>query len=225
MCNSSQEVESMWQSIHVEPSLPRLCGRQRHRENVPALTPVEYYRHTVTIPILDHLISEIQTWFSEHNKTAHLRLNLIPSNLVTKPFKVVGAVLKPLEVLYTSNLRDDTSTCTVQTELHHWYLKWKALRKILMVQNQSHKAFCLLYLIALLIIPILKSCCSLFALYQLPPAHQIYLSALWNGSKLMPDPVWLMAVLPPWHCFMYIMISLYTSHKSLMNLLGDNLGV
>ncbi len=28
--NWFQEVESMCQSIHVEPSLPRLCGRQRH---------------------------------------------------------------------------------------------------------------------------------------------------------------------------------------------------
>ena len=37
------DVEKMCESIGVEPSLPRLCGRQRHRSNIPAQTPSELF--------------------------------------------------------------------------------------------------------------------------------------------------------------------------------------
>ena len=54
-----EEIDKMCRSMGVEPSLPRLCGRQRNRDNIPAQTPSQYYRRTVTIPVLDHLISEM----------------------------------------------------------------------------------------------------------------------------------------------------------------------
>ena len=44
-----------------------------------------------------HLISEMNRRFSEHQKTAFLGLNLIPSILVKKPLCEVESVLLPLE--------------------------------------------------------------------------------------------------------------------------------
>ena len=116
-----EEIDKMCRSIRVEPSLPRLCGRQRNRDNIPAQTPSQYYRRTVTIPVLDHLISEMNRRFSEHQKTAFLGLNLILSILVKKPLCEVESVLLPLESTYTSDLQDDS----FKPELHQWYLKWK----------------------------------------------------------------------------------------------------
>ena len=49
------EIEQMCIAIGTEPSLPRLCTRQTHRSNVPAQTPKEYYRCTITMPLLDHI--------------------------------------------------------------------------------------------------------------------------------------------------------------------------
>ena len=46
------------------PSLPRVCERQCHSSNVPAQTPSEYYRRNLSIPVLDHLLSELETRFS-----------------------------------------------------------------------------------------------------------------------------------------------------------------
>ena len=57
------EVQRMCDNVGVEPSLPRLCGRQCHRSNVPAQSPSEYYRRTITIPVLDHLLSQLETRF------------------------------------------------------------------------------------------------------------------------------------------------------------------
>ena len=116
-----EEIDKMCRSVGVEPLLPRLCGRQRNRDNIPAQTPSQYYRRTVTIPVVNHLISEMDRRFSEHQKTALHGLNLIPSIWVKKPLSEVESVLLPLEAMYTSDLQDDSFI----PELHQWYLKWK----------------------------------------------------------------------------------------------------
>ena len=78
-------VEKMCADVGTEPSLPRRCGRQIHRSNVPADTPSEYYCHSVSIPMLDHLLSEMKTRFTTHQKTALLGLCIVPSVMVTLP--------------------------------------------------------------------------------------------------------------------------------------------
>ena len=49
--------------VHVSESLPRTAGRQLQRNNVIASTTSEYYKRTLTIPMLDHLISEMEERF------------------------------------------------------------------------------------------------------------------------------------------------------------------
>ena len=58
----------MWASLGIQPSLPRLFGCQCHRSSVPAQEPSEYYRHTITVPILDHLLSDLEAHFSKHRQ-------------------------------------------------------------------------------------------------------------------------------------------------------------
>ena len=79
-----ESVEQMCGSLGTQPSLPRLCGRQCHRSNTPAQELSEYYRRTITVPILDHLLSDLDTHFSIHQRTALYGLFLVPSVLVTK---------------------------------------------------------------------------------------------------------------------------------------------
>lgn len=78
-----RSVEQMCQVVNSQPQLPRISGRQHHRSNHPASSPSEYYRRTISIPLLDHLISEIDTRFSKHQQTAIQGLDLVPSVLVT----------------------------------------------------------------------------------------------------------------------------------------------
>ena len=48
-----------------EPRIPRKCARQMQRNDVPATTPSEYYKRAVSMPMLDHLESEINSRFTE----------------------------------------------------------------------------------------------------------------------------------------------------------------
>ena len=53
------EALLLCQSVGIEESTPRVTSRQRHRQNIPSDNSSDYYKRTTTIPLLDHLISEI----------------------------------------------------------------------------------------------------------------------------------------------------------------------
>ena len=63
-------VSDMCTEVGTTPSMSRICGRQRHRASTPASSPSEYFRRTITVPMLDHLLAELNRWFSSHQKTA-----------------------------------------------------------------------------------------------------------------------------------------------------------
>ena len=58
--------------------MPRISQRQQHRANQPFESVEEYFRHSVTIPFLDHLICELSFRFDEHTKKAALVQHLLP---------------------------------------------------------------------------------------------------------------------------------------------------
>ena len=63
-CRWFETVAKMCNEVGTTPSMPRICGRQRHRASIPASNPSEYFRRTITVPILDHLLSELDKRFS-----------------------------------------------------------------------------------------------------------------------------------------------------------------
>ena len=54
-------VEKMCTIAETVPSIPRTCCLQTQRSNVPADSPSQYYLRTLSIPIIDHLLSELTT--------------------------------------------------------------------------------------------------------------------------------------------------------------------
>ena len=62
--------EKMYEDVGTEPYVPRTCSRQTNQSNVPASTPSEYYCCSLSIPVIDHLLSEMQLRFSSHQQTA-----------------------------------------------------------------------------------------------------------------------------------------------------------
>ena len=59
------ESTVMAEKVGEEPRIPRRCATQIQRNNVPATTPSEYYKRAISIPMLDHLESEINSRFTE----------------------------------------------------------------------------------------------------------------------------------------------------------------
>ena len=47
--------------------MPRIVGRQRDQNNVQAQILEEYYKRNLAIPLLDHLITEMEKYFNHEN--------------------------------------------------------------------------------------------------------------------------------------------------------------
>ena len=69
------EIEKMCDIAGKVPSTPRTCSRQAHHSNTPASSPSQYYLHTISILLIDHLLSELKSSFSKHQR-CFLWLNL-----------------------------------------------------------------------------------------------------------------------------------------------------
>ena len=112
----------MCADIGTVPTIPRRCSRQIDRSNVPADTPSEYYCRTVTIPVTDHLLSEMKSRFGSHQKTARLGLSLVPLLLVSLEPDQCASRVEELADLYESDL---PSPECLESELHSWQTKWQ----------------------------------------------------------------------------------------------------
>ena len=106
--------------------MPRICGRQRHRASTPASTPSEYFRRIITVPVLDHLLAELNTRFSSHQKTALQGLHLVPSLLVKGSLATVTNKVLEVGQLYEVDL---PSVSALKSELHSWYTRWKSTER------------------------------------------------------------------------------------------------
>ena len=121
-----ETVSEMCSSVGTTPSMPRTCGRQCHRTNTPASTPSEYFKRTITVPILDHFLVELDRRFSSHHQTAIQGLYLVPSVLVTNDLQTVSQAVVETGEFYAADLPNLSS---LKSEVHNWYTKWKTEEK------------------------------------------------------------------------------------------------
>ena len=78
-----EQVIVLSQSVGIVESVSRLANRQRLRQNTPASSPKEYYRRIITIPLLDHLISELDIRFNaEPSRVVVEFMQLLPSEVI-----------------------------------------------------------------------------------------------------------------------------------------------
>lgn len=76
-----EQATKLSSALDIPVTKPRTCKRQTKRDNMPAETIKDYFRMSITIPFLDHLISQMDTRFSNLHERALIGLKLVPSML------------------------------------------------------------------------------------------------------------------------------------------------
>ena len=66
----------------TELTLPRICSRKTNRSNIHGKSAQEYYKVTLFIPIIDHIVAEVDLRFSQIEVSAVCGMYLIPKNIV-----------------------------------------------------------------------------------------------------------------------------------------------
>ena len=54
--------------VDTEPSMPRVCARQTHRDNAVAVSSSDYFKKAVTVPMLDELCGRLDAKFEKHQQ-------------------------------------------------------------------------------------------------------------------------------------------------------------
>ena len=99
--------------------VPRTCGRQTTRSNVEASTPEEYWRRTIFIPFLDHLIQEFEGRFTQLSEQAVRGLQLLPSTVSKLGAEDTQAICQRFK-------EDLPSPETFSQEVRRWQSLWSS---------------------------------------------------------------------------------------------------
>ena len=71
-----QKVEVICSGVDIEPAVPHSCGRQIDHSSTSADTPLVYYCHTISIPLLDYLVLEVDSCLNSHQQRAMLSTHI-----------------------------------------------------------------------------------------------------------------------------------------------------
>ena len=108
-------------------------NQQQHRVNVPAQTPSDYYKRAVAIPLLDHLQSEMKTYFNPTNDAALSSLfNLLPELVA------VGDRNPDIEAALEFYENGLPSPHVVDVEFLRWKRKWCSTEDAVQFRHSQH---------------------------------------------------------------------------------------
>ena len=57
------------EKVQLHKSMPHSCNRQVHQDHQPQSNCSQYYRHSITTPLVDHVAAHLQLYFSNPNIT------------------------------------------------------------------------------------------------------------------------------------------------------------
>lgn len=78
-----KEALELAQQVDVEEWKPRTVGRQTTRANMPHNSISEYYKFTITIPLIDHLNSSLEARFHLDSVNVYKGLCIVPVKLLS----------------------------------------------------------------------------------------------------------------------------------------------
>jgi hypothetical protein len=118
------EAEALAAGVNETITMPRTVSRQSHRPNQPADTAQDYFRRSIAVPFLDHLLSEFSYRF-KHADMAHGGLLLVADQAarVENPHQLPEDITRLVQ-LWDSDL---PSPNEMSAEFHRWCVKWRAV--------------------------------------------------------------------------------------------------
>ena len=131
------EAVQLNQLVGVQESSPRLASRQQHRSNTPSSTVKEYYKLNLTIPLLDHIITELDSRFNSESSAIVVKfMKLLPSSFYDSTSSMQAGDFPRLLALYEDDLPAPRS---LDVELELWQSTW-AHNEEAMTLNTPEKA-------------------------------------------------------------------------------------
>ncbi|CAH1724767.1 unnamed protein product [Aphis gossypii] len=104
--------------------IPRICGRQTTRCNIQTTDPMEWYRITIFLPFIDHLISQLKIRFNEKLSEVMPLEGLIPAYID----KYDESNIIKAAMIYNEDWSGQIMD--IQSEISIWKNKWSNIQTI-----------------------------------------------------------------------------------------------
>jgi hypothetical protein len=114
-----EKATKMAEKNDIEMKPRRIVSRQSNRENTPHDSASEYFCHTVYIPLLDHILTDMRTRFAPHNTLSFQFSAFIPRFLRNYTFNDALAAIQ-----FYFELLPVVSTQAVAGEYDVWRMLW-----------------------------------------------------------------------------------------------------
>ena len=105
---------------NAEPKMPRICTRQVYRENHSISDVKDYYRVTVMLPFLDHVVNEITQRFGNEPTTVVKGFSIVPELMLNDSQNWKNDFQEFVNVYE----RDMVSMNTLSAEILMWETYW-----------------------------------------------------------------------------------------------------
>lgn len=122
-----REVDSLAQSeLGMQLTIPRRTGRQVHRENYPTNDPLNFYKQSIFIPLIENVLEDLKDRFSEETLSLYNLSMLFPSSEfdVSTSTIMVKDVAKKYRSFFPNNC-EFLIERNIIAELENWNLKWE----------------------------------------------------------------------------------------------------
>ena len=77
-----EKIKELCSVLQVQPCMPRVVGRQVHRNSIPADNPEQFYIRNVVIPFLDDIIGNMRERYDLKNKHLLTLFGLLPASII-----------------------------------------------------------------------------------------------------------------------------------------------
>lgn len=112
-----EEATNLANALDIIVKVPRSFLR-KHNSNSAAIQPENYYKEHVSVPVVKHILREMNELFSEYNLKTLSGLSLVPAAIEQKKST------KPDEESVQFFKNDIPNAATLSAELHCWWVKW-----------------------------------------------------------------------------------------------------
>ena len=124
------EALDLAEKVEVEESKPRTVGKQTTRSNPPYKSISEYYKRTITIPLVDHINSALQHRFDTDSVNVYKGLSVVPTKMMS--LKEKGQDWRDDFKVVTNFYVDDLPyPLALDAELSLWTTYWETYRGLL----------------------------------------------------------------------------------------------
>ncbi|OBS57478.1 hypothetical protein A6R68_11395, partial [Neotoma lepida] len=129
-----EEATNLATKLDIQMKLPGKFRRAQQGNLEPQLTSESYYKDTLSVPTVEHIIQELKDIFSEQHLKALKCLSLVPSVMGQLKFNTSE---EHHADMYRSDLPNPD---TLSAELHCWRIKWKHRGKDIELPSTIYEA-------------------------------------------------------------------------------------